>query len=672
MDLAQQKFIDSAIDLIADLENSLLVLENNPNDAGCIESVFRAMHTLKGTSGMFGFDKIGEITHQLETIYDFVRDNHILLSLDIINLTLYSVDHIKALLQDVGLTNETNVKNHQLLMKNINNIIADAERSCNTEQPEPVEEQKKIVNEKDLKTYYILLEPDEDLAERGVSLQSIFDELTLMGECKTFPYPNSKTGKFYLLWEIYLITAEPLNNVDGAFIFVQDQYKIHLLAEKSLFARNEFNTFIEEQSKQQEPINLDELKDFIFNLDNNISVAQTKSQLNQRTTIDTKTSSIKVASGKLDNLMNLVSELITTQAELSLIASRLKDPALVGNVEKIEKLSRQLRDNALNVRLVPLDMLLVQFKRLVRDLSSELKKDIDFIVQGSSTELDKTIIDCLADPIMHIIRNSIDHGIETAEERKRKGKLAKGMLYFNAYYSGVNVVIEIKDDGAGIDLEKIRETAIRKGFIAKDQILTDKELLNLIFISGFSTSEKVSEVSGRGVGLDVVNQKINALRGEIEINTKINEGTSFTIKLPLTLSIVDALLVKVDEEHFLIPLSVVEECAETNHNQIINASNNRIVVSGNLLPFVYLRSEFEITENCPTIERIIVAKHEGNKIGIVVDRIVGEHQAVLKPLGEMFKNQNIVSGGSILGDGNVALVLDTNRLIKQIATKQII
>ena len=307
--------------------------------------------------------------------------------------------------------------------------------------------------------------------------------------------------------------------------------------------------------------------------------------------------------------------------------------------------------------------MLTRFQRLVRDLSKELNKDIVFVAEGAETELDKTIIESLTDPLLHILRNCIDHGIESPEIRSKLGKPTQGTILLKAFYSGTNVHIQINDDGAGIDPEKIRNKAIQKGIIKKDATLSKKEILDLVFLPGFSTVENVTDVSGRGVGMDVVKRKLSEIRGVVELESEINEGTTLTIKLPLTLSIIDGLLVKIANSFYIIPLSVVGKIYATDHENVVNKYNNLIILDGEQFPFYYLREEFDLPEGEQENEQVIVVSYEDRKIGIVVDEVVGESQAVLKSLGKVYKNQEIISGATILGDGTVALVMDTNKII---------
>ncbi|MBP7170933.1 MAG: chemotaxis protein CheA, partial [Bacteroidales bacterium] len=387
-------------------------------------------------------------------------------------------------------------------------------------------------------------------------------------------------------------------------------------------------------------------------------------------TKDKTAASIRVSSDKLDHLMNLVSELVTTQARLSLFAEQTNVPGLAPIVENVHKLTRQLRDIAFSIVLIPIENLFGRFQRLVRDLSSELHKEVDFIVEGADTELDKTIIENLSDPLMHIIRNSMDHGIEDTRVRIANGKPAKGKIHLKAFYSGASVIIQVSDDGAGIDPEIIHAKAISKGLVPSDKKMSKKEILDLIFLPGFSTAKKVTDVSGRGVGMDVVKKKISDIRGEVEVESEVGRGTTITIKLPLTLSIIDGLLVSIDSSPFVIPLSSIDKIYAVDKESIYSSFNNLVTLDGTQIPFFSLRKEFNLQPSNEELEQVVVVNFEDNRVGLVVDYVIGEYQAVLKPLGKHYKSHDIFSGATILGDGTVALVMDTNKIIKMFATSK--
>jgi two-component system chemotaxis sensor kinase CheA len=396
----------------------------------------------------------------------------------------------------------------------------------------------------------------------------------------------------------------------------------------------------------------------------NKSLRNSKAEAKERNGSDSITS-VRVASQKIDIMMNLVSELVTKQAELSLLANEQLDPRLLEVAERIESISRDLRENAFSISLIPIEKSVLRFQRLVRDVSSHFNKKVEFIVEGKETELDKTMVEKIVDPIMHILRNSIDHGIESKEERQRKGKPETGTIRMKAFTSGANVVIEISDDGAGIDLDKVKKTAIAKGYISERDSPGKEELMNLIISPGFSTAENISEVSGRGVGMDVVNQKVAEIRGELGISTKKDEGTTITIKLPLTISIIDSMLIKLSGDYYLIPLSVVDRCDEVNAGKIAESDLKYLILKDEYIPYIDLRNEFSIHTIRPELQQVVLVNHKEMKVGFIVDEVVGNYQAVLKTLGTAYKKQEIISGACILGTGEVALVLDTNKLIQE-------
>ncbi|MFP4287801.1 MAG: chemotaxis protein CheA [Bacteroidales bacterium] len=680
MEQFKKKFVDEANDLINSLEDALLVLEENPGDKNIIEEVFRVMHSLKGGSSMFGFHKMDTFTHELETIYDMIRSDNLKLQRDILDITLASVDHLKILLENDENISEKQEKVHQELLSRIFAFTRKEESTenphttTNNKTPEQSGKDKSQVFEK-VPTFFVLVKPHHDIFSNGTNPFFLIDELNSLGHCRAFlktdslPDFNSlEPEKCFVYWEVVLATDKSVDDMKDVFIFVEDLCDLHIqkIADTNLLAVTSFSNQLDTLINSSGETEVKNLKEFISQIQQKdteeeplINSVNDLSLQNKKTSI----SNIRVSSDKLDSLMNLVSELVTTQASLSLLADNQNNPQLAGIAENIEKISRQLRDNTFEICLIPIETIMVRFKRLVRDLSNELDKEIQFIAEGTETELDKSIIEGLTDPLMHIFRNSIDHGIEPAAERMKLGKPKQGKITLRSYYSGTNVFIQVKDDGSGIDVEKIRKKAINRGFISEDANLSYKELLNLVFLPGFSTAAKITEVSGRGVGLDVVVKKISDIRGEVEIESQLGVGTTFTIKLPLTLSIIDGLLVKIGKTKFVLPLSAVDKCFEISSTEIEKSFSNKIVLDGKQVPFVHLRDEFNIDENPPELHQMIQVIHDDFKIGLSVDMVIGEYQAVLKPLGRMFKDIEIISGATILGDGTIALVLDPSRII---------
>lgn len=675
-------FIEEATDLLDDLETALLALENSYGDSAAVEQVFRVMHTLKGNSSMFGFQIMGEFTHHLENIYDLIRNDALALDQAILTLTLECTDLLKSMLGDPGLKDSGLQMQYQSLM---DRVVAYSDTEVATESALPLE--PTVSTEDSRPTYYVFFKPGEGIFKSGTNPLYLIEDLSHLGESKAFAALNSipawedlEAGNCYVSWHIFLSTQEAEDSLREVFLFVEDECRVEIipLAQQNLLACEGLQEAIEKLNYQDNPLcenDLMHLTDLLLSdvVSEEASVPQAAVPSEAVASLGKKEqviSSVRVASDKLDALMNMVSELVTTQARLSLLAENSHNPELISVAEEVEKVSRRLRDNTFSIALIPVENILVRFRRLVRDLSAELGKSIEFITEGTDTELDKTIIESLTDPLLHIIRNSIDHGIEDPETRRQKAKPEKGTLRLQAFYSGNSVVIQVIDDGAGIDPQKVRKKALEKSLITPEANLSENEMLDLIFLPGFSTADKVSDVSGRGVGMDVVQRKISEIRGEVTLDSRLGEGTTTTIRLPLTLSIIDGLLVRINDTHYVIPLSVVDKCYEVKHHELVNKFDNVLVLDGEQVPFFYLRDEFEVAGEAPFHEEIIVISYNEKRIGISVDQVVGEYQAVLKPLGRYYQKQDYLSGATILGDGTIALVVDPNKLIKDLSEQE--
>jgi two-component system chemotaxis sensor kinase CheA len=626
---------------------------------------------------MFGFDLIDAFTHEMETIYDLIRGGKLQVTREILDVTLASVDHLKVLLNEDSINDPMVKANHDNLLGKVAKLISQDKPVEVAKEPKTSKAAAVSVSNEVEHTYYVLFEPVKEIFNNGTNPLYLLDELHANGKALVISHLNRipKLSEMnpehcYTYWEAIVVTSEVVNSISDVFIFVEDESNIEIqkIADTNLLKDLSFVADIQNLGRVQRDIGLTAVLKLIDDASRrqNLNVANVikKEKLNSK---DTTISSIRVSSDKLDLLMNLVSELVTTQARLSLFAEQNGIAGLLPIAENVQKLSRQLRDTAFSIVLIPIENMLTRFQRLVRDLSNELGKDVVFVTEGAETELDKTIIESLADPLMHILRNSLDHGIEDNEIRVKRGKPKQGKITLKAFYSGANVMIQISDDGAGIDSAVITEKAIAKGIITADRKLTRREVLDLVFLPGFSTAKQVTDVSGRGVGMDVVKRKIADIRGEVEIDSEPGVGTTITIKLPLTLSIIDGLLVKVDDTHFIIPLSVVDKIFAVEHAKVTSTFNNVVVLDGKQVPFFYFRKEFSLPESSLHWEQVIVVNFEEKSVGLIVDTVVGEYQAVLKPLGKHYKNQDIISGATILGDGTVALVMDTNKIIKTFA-----
>lgn len=673
MDSFQSKFKEEATDLIAELEQSLLNLEQDMDNPTIVDSVFRVMHSLKGGGGMFGFDNISTYTHKLENLYDLIRQKKIRVTREILDITFESADHITSMLNDEGSLTEQIKKNEVILLERINKVLNQKDDSPQEEEVSSVQDDSAMVS------YHIQIKPYEHISNNGTNPFYLIDDLVGLGKHLVQIFPNGipelenlNVKDTHISWEVILATDKGIDAIKDVFIFVEGDCDVNIveLVKGDIFTFENINPLL--VARDGFGFDVDKIKQFTHNLlalqqSKQKDVPQTKEGEHlKKFTKESAISGIRVSSEKIDQLMNLVSELITTQASLNLYADNNKSNELTRITENLENISRQLRDTAFSISLIPIDYLVVRFKRLVRDLSREVNKEIDFEAQGSETELDKSLIEGLSEPLMHILRNSMDHGIESAEERIKKGKNPKGKILLQAYYSGSQVIIAISDDGRGMSPQKIRKKAIEKGLITPETQLSDKEILDLVFVPGFSTSDKVTNISGRGVGMDVVKRKISDIRGTVGISSVVDEGTTITIKLPLTLSIIDGMLVKIADTEFIIPLSVIDTIFAINHDDIDKSYNNLMIIEGTQYPFYYLREEFGFDkDSAPKQEEMIIVKYEDKRIGMIVDYITGEYQAVLKPLGRLYHNQDVFSGASILGDGTVALVLDTHKVVQR-------
>ncbi|MCV9386383.1 chemotaxis protein CheA [Reichenbachiella ulvae] len=659
-------FMDEATELFEKIEKNLLEAEQAPEDENLIAALFRSIHTLKGSSGMIGSKKVTDFIHNLENIFDKVRSGMMPLTAEIIDCTLKCMDHVKVLIMNPDLPDPKDKENDKVLSAKIDELLVGGSK-WGSNAPKKAKKAKPGQH-----TYHVYFKPGEEFLKDGSNPFLLIEELTEIGDTAVYAYINIDSPdsydptKCYTSWQVLLATDEPMSNIQEVFIFTQqeDVKEIKHVCEGNILENEAFQALLPAMHSGE---------DFSYS-----RVMELLDELHAEPTATAKAapaakgekgdaiSSIRVASNKLDELMNHVSELITTQAALSLYAKNNFDPNLEAISDEMEKLARQLRDIAFDMTLLEIENLFTRFHRSVRDISAQLDKSVNFITEGGDTELDKTIIENLADPLMHLIRNSLDHGIETKEIRAQRGKPEKGTIKLSSYYSGTKVYVQIEDDGKGIDTEKIRQKAIKNGLIDQADELSQKELLNLIFVPGFSMAKDVTDLSGRGVGMDVVKKNVLDLRGDISVESTLGEGTKIIIGLPLTLSVIDGLQVKVDATDYVIPLSSVEKCFEMKRSEVVNDFNSVVSLDGKQFPYIDLRREFKLSEETsPETNSVILVKDHDKEVGFCVDEIVGEYQAVLKPVGKYYRNQEFVSGATILGDGKIALVLDTNNLISK-------
>lgn len=662
MDLSQfkQKFVHEAGDLLANLDNILLQLEKEPLNKSFNEEAFRIMHTIKGTSGMYGFEYIVEITHELETLFDLIRTEQMEVSPSLIEVSFAAADHIRNLLHENN--SEETIRNHTTIKENINRVKAS---SIHSENLKEVTIQKS--SNTGTSTWNILFYPNDELIRRCINLVYTFQDLFALGSYKihSSPYSQSNTE----VWNIFLITDKTYEDIESVLLFVSDYCKIVKVADFNIFEPAAIT------QRDEEVRRIEENQSKIFQSQPKRKVSEITQEVllnmngNNKKQLLAKSNLISVDAKKLDLLMYLVSELVTTKSELLLSLQQNNEEKAMGAAEKIDNLSKLFSNNALDIRLVSMNDLINRFKRLIRDLAKQLDKNIDFITQGEDTELDKSIIDVIGEPIMHLIRNCIDHGIESPEKRLERNKSECGIIRFEANKAGNYVYITISDDGNGIDSAYIYQKAVDKGFISAGTQLSEKEILELIFLPGFSTAQLVSDISGRGMGMDIVLKKIQEIRGEISIHSQLGVGTTFTIKIQQTISIIDTLLISSAGITYAVPIEDIEACELQNNGKMISRQSNLIVYNNKLIPFLNLRQAFTEQTSVGDREKLVIINRQNKHYAIVADKIIGEYQAVIKPLGKTFQDIKFISGASILGDGGIALLLDTEKLRLEISNE---
>jgi len=681
-----ETYRQEAEELLDDIEETVLDLEENPEDEEIINRLFRSMHTIKGSGSMFGFDDIADFTHHIETALEKVRQGSACVNKELINLILASRDQIIAMLQaaDGGIPVDNELS--EQIISRLNAMLSDSGDKDSFASKDAASSPAVNNSEEKEVTCRIRFRPDFGIFASGMDPVLLIDELRDLGECTVVAQTEDipvidelNPEQCYIFWDIVLTTNRGLDAVNDVFIFVDDESEvridkiasdvdveeIHKRLGDILIERGDVTSgMINEALGAQKQIG-ELLVEAGVVTQGRVESALTEQQAIKKRKFAAKAASVRVPADKLDNLINLVGELVITQARLTQVSADMHNVELAGPVEEVERLSGELRDCVLDIRMLPIGTTFSKFKRLVRDLSSELGKDIVLVTEGAETELDKTVIERLDDPLVHLIRNSIDHGIELPEERMTANKPKSGTIRLSAAHKGANVIITVKDDGKGLDAEAIKSRAVERGLIETDAEMSESEIFDLIFAPGFSMAESVTSVSGRGVGMDVVKREIDALRGTIEITSEKAKGTTITLALPLTLAIIDGLLVEICEDPFVLPLALVEECVELTKADVTNSHGRHMIpVRGELIPYVRLSEMFDVTGDKPSTEHIVIVHNDDHRIGIVVDKVIGEHQTVIKSLGKMYKDAEGISGATIMGDGRVALIVDVPKILR--------
>jgi len=692
-------FMEEARELVDELEGALMGLEETPDDHELVDRVFRAMHTLKGSGSMFGFDEVAAFTHDIETYFDLVRSGELHVTKELVDLTLKSLDQITAMLEAGPGGSPAGGQKTGEISSAFRRLISDAappgKGRGKDGAPEegaavtgPASAARSALPGPDAATYLIRFRPSGSILLTGTNPLSLIDELRAMGECSVVAHTGDipqlegfDPENCYTFWDITLVTDRRIDAIRDVFIFVEDDSEITIRQIEGTCRMTEpdgrvliGDLLVDNGSATPDAVERalsghKRIGEALVEM-GEVTPEQLERALMQQRVIEQRraeqaAASVKVPSDKLDVLAELVGELVTAQSRLRRVSGSSADPELAKISEDMEKLAEMLRDNTLGMRMVPIGTTFTRFKRLVRDLAGELGKEVVFSTGGGETELDKTVIERLGDPIMHLIRNSIDHGIETPDGRIAAGKQRHGSVALSASQSGGRVSISITDDGRGLDPDAIRDVAVEKCLLGAEDRPGRDELFGLILAPGFSTSKTVSSVSGRGVGMDVVKRCVDSLRGTVEIKSSLSEGTAITLKLPLTLAIIDGLLVKVSESFYVVPLMSVMECVElTGQGPRLHGGRRFMDIRGELIPYIPLRGFFGINGDRPAIEHMVIVEEDGRKVGLTVDEVIGGHQTVIKPLGRACREVEVLSGATVLGDGMLALILDIPGLVR--------
>jgi len=759
MDDALHTFIVEAGELLEDMESALLRIEQMPDDADTINAIFRAAHTIKGSAGLFGFDHVVAFTHVAENVLDKVRNGEIAMTSELVAIFLAVGDHLASLIACIAAGSEPDADSQNTataLVAQLGTYLGQSSQlSCQASAAEAeLQLEKEGGDGVGSDNWHLSLRFGPDILRNGMdplsfirylgTFGSIVEIVTIADAVPALSEMDPESS--YLGFEIAFRTTADKATIEGAFEFVRDDAIIHILPPHSLIS--EYQRLIGELPQEDlrlgeilvrcgtlTPSELDaalnrqadhpdgparQLGEVLVDqklVQPRVVEAALDKQKQVKESKNAESGLIRVNADKLDEHINLIGELIIASAGASLIAQQTGNPALLEAMARLSRLVEEVRDSALTLRMVQIGATFKRFQRVVRDVSAELGKDIRLEISGGETDLDKTVVEKIGDPLTHLVRNSMDHGIEPAEVRLACGKPAHGTLHLNAYHDSGSIVIEVADDGGGLKRERILAKAIERGLIKPEQQLSDQEIYQLIFLPGFSTVEQVSNLSGRGVGMDVVRRNITALRGTVDIDSSEGIGTTMRIRLPLTLAIIDGFLVGVNASSFVVPLDMVVECVELSAQQTADShGRDHLNLRGEVLPFIRLKQLFDVPEappvnvevveddaqtdafrqgtssslltaegtaalaNDPELtfllnpvarENVVVVHYAGRRAGLVVDKLMGEFQTVIRPLGEVFNGLDGISGFTILGNGNVALILDVPGLVRRVTKRGI-
>jgi two-component system chemotaxis sensor kinase CheA len=680
-DVEMTVFLEELEEKIQSINDNVLLLERDGGSPEVIQEIFRAAHTIKGSSGVMGYEKMARLTHEIENLFDKLRQGTMEVSTHLVDVLFEALDTLKLLKDEItGEGREVHVDD---ITQKIRDCQSGAENSCGAAETKPVQQvsgparpdmlddiMMNLLREAEVRgfqAYWINVQVDPGCQMKNVRAFLVFETLQQTGEIikSDPPAEDLQEGKYDTSFSVILITKEDIDYIKNLLMSIAEISSIDIENLDSGEENNGLAVASGEVAHTEEEVKKDD--------------SVHKAAVSEKSTIKT----VRVDVQKLDNLMNLVSELVIDRTRLDrfvdIFENKYGSEELADDIVEISnhlgQITTDLQDEIMKARMLPVATVFNRLPRMVRDIAQKLGKEIDFIVEGKETELDRNVIEIIGDPLIHLIRNAIDHGIESPQDRERLGKPRKGKVFLKAAYIESHIVITLSDDGRGLSLEKIKDIALKKGLMKPDALarITDREAYDLIFLPGFSTATEVSDVSGRGVGMDIVRSQIEQINGTLEFNSEPGRGTIFNIKLPLTLVIVRALMVGMGDQVYAFPLANVMETLSIKESEIKLVRHSEvIVVRGQVLPLVRLSGMFQLEDVGSGDKLYVVVLGSGDRrIGVVVQRLIGEQEIVIKSLGSYLGQMTGLSGATILGDGRVALIIDAKGIVKDTGKEEL-
>lgn len=699
MDVSQylEIFIDETNEHLQNLSDCIMTLEKEPDNKDTINEVFRAAHSLKGMAGTMGFKRMQHLTHDMEDVFQEVRSDKIRVNSKMIDILFECLDALDKYLENVKETSDEGTEDNEAIIKELNDFIAQSEGKETASSVEATEIKETPMQEEDVSTkkfmeieltnsekeaiknaegsgkhvYGFTVYIHQDCLLKAARAFLVFKAVEDFGEIIVYR-PSSQDiedEKFELDFSFFLASEDALDKIIAAAKAVSEidtvlaeEVKSDILEKKEEMALAAEKPAAVQETAEAKPAAVED------------TAKKTQSAAAKKTTSNKPVTSrtVRVDIEKLDALMNQVSELIIAKNSLVSISTteggNFENQTFHEQIEYLERITTSLHESVMKVRMVPIESVVNKFPRMIRDLSRKLNKSMELYMSGEDTELDRTVVDQIGDPLQHLLRNSADHGLESAEVRKQRGKPEKGAIYLNAFQEGNNVIIEVSDDGNGIDTEKVKEKAVERGVITPEQAenMSQKEIINLLFIPSFSMAKQITDISGRGVGLDVVRSNIEALGGDVEVSSTLGEGSKFTVRLPLTLAIIQALMVEIRQEKYAIALGSIQNIEDIPVKDIRYVEAKEVIhLRGMVIPLIRMDKilDIEPLEEDPESLTVVIVKKGDKYAGLVVDNLIGQQEIVIKSLGKYINNNKIISGATILGDGEVALILDVNTLM---------